>query len=293
MIRIGIIGLSPGNGHPYSWAAICNGYDPVAMSDCPFPVIPQYLAEQEWPAAKIPDVQVTHIWTQDQAISEQVAKSSLIKHVCVKMDDMIGLVDAVLLARDDAENHLAMAKPFLQAGIPVFIDKPLALSLNEANEMLNLQQYPHQLYSCSSLRFAKELMLNAQELERLSSLKYVEAQVPKYWNTYAVHLLDPILQNCPQRGELKSVIPHVSGSIHSAQIIWDNFEARIGCYSHFRVPLEFRYFGTSDFVAKTFKDSFAAFKASIVDFIAGIQKDEMRIHRSETLEIVTILEQGK
>ena len=293
MLRIGIIGLSPGNGHPYSWAAICNGYDPEELSHCPFPVIPQYLAEERWPDAKIPNVKVTHIWTQDQAISEQVAKASLIEHICEKMEDMIGQVDAVLLARDDAENHLEMSKLFLEAGIPLFIDKPFALSQADAEQMLSLQQYPHQLYSCSSLRFAEELKLTQEELEKLGAIKYVEAQVPKYWDTYAVHLLDPIIQNIPNRGPLQSVIPHVSGKVHSAQVIWEDFEARICCYSHYPVPLEFRYFGENDFVVKKFKDSFAAFKASIVDFIGGIQLDEMRINRSETMEIVTILEKGR
>ena len=56
MIRIGIIGLSPGNGHPYSWAAICNGYNTEAMSNCPFPIIPEYLAKETWPDAQIADV---------------------------------------------------------------------------------------------------------------------------------------------------------------------------------------------------------------------------------------------
>jgi hypothetical protein len=26
-VRLGIIGASPGNGHPYSWSAFFNGYD--------------------------------------------------------------------------------------------------------------------------------------------------------------------------------------------------------------------------------------------------------------------------
>ena len=46
MTRLGAIGLSPGNGHPYSWAAIFNGYDTASMADCPFPAIPEYLATQ-------------------------------------------------------------------------------------------------------------------------------------------------------------------------------------------------------------------------------------------------------
>ena len=32
MVKIGVIGMSPGNGHPYSWSAIINGdYNEKAM----------------------------------------------------------------------------------------------------------------------------------------------------------------------------------------------------------------------------------------------------------------------
>ena len=30
-LKLGVIGLSEGNGHPYSWSAIFNGYDSVEM----------------------------------------------------------------------------------------------------------------------------------------------------------------------------------------------------------------------------------------------------------------------
>ena len=33
-IKTGINGISSGNGHPYSWAAIVNGYDEKEMDKC-------------------------------------------------------------------------------------------------------------------------------------------------------------------------------------------------------------------------------------------------------------------
>ena len=45
-LKLGVIGLSEGNGHPYSWSAIFNGYDPEYMKDCPWEVIPEYLSKQ-------------------------------------------------------------------------------------------------------------------------------------------------------------------------------------------------------------------------------------------------------
>ena len=82
-IKLGIIGLSEGNGHPYSWAAICNGFDSVVIKDCPFPVIPEYLSKKVYPDEFLTDIaQVTHIWTQDKILSKQIASSSLITNIC-------------------------------------------------------------------------------------------------------------------------------------------------------------------------------------------------------------------
>ena len=46
-------------------------------------------------------------------ISEKIAKTCYIENIVQKYEDMIGKVDGILLARDDAENHLEMSKPFL------------------------------------------------------------------------------------------------------------------------------------------------------------------------------------
>ncbi len=129
------------------------------MDECPFSSIPEYLSKQKFPKDTIKKAQVTHIWTQEVAVSLHVAKASKIMYVVNEMEDMIGKVDAVLLARDDAENHLKMSRPFLLAGLPIFIDKPLAYSLKEAKEILDLQQFENQIFTCSSLRYAKEFQL--------------------------------------------------------------------------------------------------------------------------------------
>ena len=31
MLKFGIVGLNAGNGHPYSFSAVFNGYDPEAL----------------------------------------------------------------------------------------------------------------------------------------------------------------------------------------------------------------------------------------------------------------------
>ena len=119
-INLGVIGLSKGNGHPYSWSAIFNGYDKNKMKSCGYPAIPNYLNKQKFPDAQIKEGSVTHIWTQDINLSKHIASAALIGNIVSDYKELIENVDAILLARDDAENHFEFAKPFLK-----YIDFPI------------------------------------------------------------------------------------------------------------------------------------------------------------------------
>ena len=81
MHKLGIIGLSYDNGHPYSWSAILNGYDKEKMAKCPWPNIFEYLNAKDPEAKEVEGVQVTHVWTQDKEISKAIAAASLIENI--------------------------------------------------------------------------------------------------------------------------------------------------------------------------------------------------------------------
>jgi virulence factor len=72
--------------------------------------------------------------------------------------DLIGKVDGVLVESLEGGAHLARAKPFLEAGIPCYVDKPFACSVKDAREMVELSnKHKAPLFSSSSLRYAPEL----------------------------------------------------------------------------------------------------------------------------------------
>jgi predicted dehydrogenase len=291
--RLGILGLSEGNGHPYSWAAICNGYNKSKMEECPFSAIPEYLAKQVWPQAQIPNAIVTHIWTQDLTVSKHVAASAKITTVVQHPEEMMNSVDAVLLARDDAENHPEMVAPFLKAGLPVFVDKPFALSQDDASSMLKQQQYETQIFTCSSLRYAQELQLTREDISTIGDIRWVEASVMKKWDTYAVHVLEPIIAQLGHRGELKHVQTTKIDDLQLAQVKWENLMAFVKVTGKYTVPLAITFFGSKGSITKTFADSFSCFKASIQKFIEQVETKKQLIPRHETLEIVDIIEWGR
>ncbi|WP_020471268.1 Gfo/Idh/MocA family protein [Zavarzinella formosa] len=76
-----------------------------------------------------------------------------------KPTDMIGKVDVMLIEAVDGSVHYERAKPFLEAGIPCFVDKPFACSVADSKKIIDLaakKKLP--LFSSSSLRFAPELV---------------------------------------------------------------------------------------------------------------------------------------
>jgi predicted dehydrogenase len=70
---------------------------------------------------------------------------------------LCSMVDAVVLESVDGRKHLSQVKPVFAAGKPVFIDKPLAASYQEAKEIARLgQEAGVPWFSSSSLRYWEE-----------------------------------------------------------------------------------------------------------------------------------------
>lgn len=293
ILNAGIIGLSEGNGHPFSWAAICNGYDEVEMKKCPFPSIPEYLSKQIWPADRFNEMRITHIWTQDQGTSNLIAKASKIPFIVNDYLELVDQVDLVLLARDDAENHLKMSSGFLKAGLPVLIDKPFALEESDALSMLELQRFEYQIFTCSSLRYAEEIMLTDQERRLIGNVLRIKAQSPKYWETYGVHLIEPIIVQFSDRGNIDSVYARKENEELCVTVNWDSITAELSFTGKKISPISFTYIGEKAHITKEFTNSFKCFRKTLEEFVNQTKKRKVLIDRNETLEIVKIIECGQ
>lgn len=64
--------------------------------------------------------------------------------VCDTIEELVKDVDAAYIADSsspkDGADHLELARPFLERGIPVFVDKPFAATLADAQEMIRLAE---------------------------------------------------------------------------------------------------------------------------------------------------------
>ena len=293
MLKLGIMGLSEGNGHPYSWSAIINGdYNEKAMVDCGFLVIPAYLAANR-DTLGIDQARVVCVWTQQRKLSEQVATAALIENVVDNKEEMIGQVDAVLLARDDPENHAAMAQPFLDANVPVFIDKPLAITRDDLEYFSEQQAKGKFLMSCSSMRYSAGCQSVRGELDRLGEIELAVVVGKKDWTKYGIHYLEGLfsLLNDPKA----SAVKHISKT--GRDIVYVEFEngilATIHVFQDIAPGGEFNLYGRKGNLQVNHGGAYTAFRNTLVEVIRSFEQGKPRLDFAITKNVITALIAGQ
>lgn len=293
MLKLGVIGMSEGNGHPYSWSAIINGdYNEKVMQDCGFPVIPEYLAANR-DTLGIEGAKVTCVWTQEPEISERIASASLIENVVDNPDDMIGRVDAVLLARDDPENHVAMAKPFLDRGVPVFIDKPLAINWADLDYFTKQHSKGNFLMSCSAMRYSAGIQSNREKLDSLGEIELAVVVGKKDWRKYAIHYLEGLFSLLSDPKALS--VKHISKTGRDIATI--EFENGIVATVHVFMDIagagELNLYGRKGTLQVDHGGTYPAFRNSLVETIRSFQQGKPRLDFEKTRNLISVLIAGQ
>lgn len=82
---------------------------------------------------------VTHVWGETGAFAKAAAEAGHIPDIVKKPEDMIGQVDCIMIDHRHGKNHVPAAIKFVEAKLPVFVDKPLSDSLASAKKLLALR----------------------------------------------------------------------------------------------------------------------------------------------------------
>lgn len=92
---------------------------------------------------------------------EKFAKTVQEEHgvqIVDSIDALLTMVDVVMLMSVDGRPHLEQVTPVMKAGKRVFIDKPLAASLDDVNRIVQLSKSTRTpFFSASSVRFSPEV----------------------------------------------------------------------------------------------------------------------------------------
>jgi predicted dehydrogenase len=84
----------------------------------------------------MPDVELVGVVDLNQERAQQVAAANG-THAIREAADLVGRVDGVVVATP-TESHEAVARRFLEAGMAVLIEKPLARSMTEADDLVRV-----------------------------------------------------------------------------------------------------------------------------------------------------------
>ena len=135
-LRLGMLGL--GFSHPHTFAKLLREGAPRAVEGKP----------ATWRQASI-----SHIWDYDAGAARAFAEEYGAQ-VVGSPEEMLGAgIDGVLIETKNGE-RAAYALPFLRAGIPTFIDKPICTTPEDLRTILRAaRDQGTLLYSCSSARY--------------------------------------------------------------------------------------------------------------------------------------------
>jgi hypothetical protein len=294
-IRLAMLGMVDGNGHPYSWSAIINGtYNAEAMADCGFPVIPQYLGAEPKENLGIPGAKVTHVWCDDPADGARVAKAVGIANIAKRAEDVIGQVDAVVVATDRGWEHLDRARPFVEAGLPVFIDKPLCDREDHLRQFIAWQQNGKPILSTSGLRYAREFVDAKQRMAAgIGQPRLITMTTCKSWERYGIHALEgayPLLApggwlSATNTGTENANIVHVRHA-GGVDVVLAAVADMYGSFGKMCV------YGTKGWLKASFDHTFFAFKAQLVAFVDYLRTGELPFPFTETVELIKIIIAG-
>jgi len=291
MLKIGIAGVSPGNGHPYSFSSIINGYDPEGLARSGWDVIYDYVRERDPSEVGFDDATVTHVWTQEPDETKRLQAACKIPHTVDSVSDFISAgVDAVIIARDDPETHADMAMPLLEAGLSVFVDKPLTL---DAAELDGFRPYLNagKLMSCSGLRFARELDGPRANIDRYGTLRLIRGAVINGWDKYAIHLLEAVSEILPGRVDTVTPIPsdHASVALTWTTGVLFQLDALGPVPKTFQVDI----FGSHARSTHEIADNFSAFRRTLYRFLNMVRTGEPPIDPEETIHIIDVIRAGR
>ena len=194
MLKIGVVGLNQGNGHPYSFSAVFNGFDPDALrQECEFALIKEYLPAHHGNREFIADARVTHVWAPEPGAAERVARIARVPHVARSPEELASSVDAILFTRDDIDRHWAMAGKLFKTGKPIFMDKVLAHTEEDLRKFIAASGENYPLMTASSFAFSPEIE-NARTALHGSEVLFVNGVSSCVWVRYAPHLLGALFR---------------------------------------------------------------------------------------------------
>jgi len=142
---------------------------------------------------KLEGARVVKVWDPDRESARALADICGIESVAASAEDACSGVDAVLIIDDGSGAQWKYAEHPLRKNVPVFCDKPLAMTAREAQAIAKLARDTKTPFmSCSSLRFVPDIVKLRAELPQLGAVHLASAACGNELVYYGIHALSMI-----------------------------------------------------------------------------------------------------
>lgn len=176
---------TPGSHHGTAFATAFNGWDEDKLRGWKGTFVKS--------RRRIAGARVTKIWDPGIAAARQLADICGIAHVAATPEACSEGVDAVLIVDDGSGAHWKYALDPLRRGVPVFCDKPLAMTGREARALAKIVRETRTPFmSASSLRFVPDILRLRGELPQIGPVHLASAACGNELIYYGIHALSMI-----------------------------------------------------------------------------------------------------
>ena len=167
MLRIGLISAAtfgtpgtermPGSSHGTGFASAINGWDEAVAPE--WPAVPKTSRQFHRTTRRVDGARIERVWDPHREWAEVYARLFGIPIVCATPEEACEDVDAVITIDDGSREQWRYAVHPVQRGLPVFTDKPLAMTARDARSLVELARSTgSRLMSSSALRFAPDVV---------------------------------------------------------------------------------------------------------------------------------------
>ncbi len=150
---------------------------------------------------KFPGAEVRYIWGETDGYAKTAMGKGNIPEQVKNPNEMLGKIDALIVDHRHPKYHLEAASPFVEAGIPTFIDKPFCYRASEGKDFLQMaKEKGTPVTSFSSIAHSSATFDIIGQLKSINEISQVVRTGPveldsKYGGFffYGVHLVQPLL----------------------------------------------------------------------------------------------------
>lgn len=170
----------------------------------------------------------------DEEVDAFITRFGLEKRY-TSLEEMAGNVDIAFIQGCDWDRHLALAEPFVKAGVPVFIDKPIVGNLRDCHTLEAWAASGAVILGTSALRYTYEHddFFSVPAADR-GDIVHVTTSVGVDEFNYAIHAVESIMGFMQRRQACRRPLHRALARGRNAGrfVLCDLRQRRVGLLSH-------------------------------------------------------------